>query len=83
MLYEVITDQLDDVDVLPFVDTTDVVGFPYPPLVQHQLDTPAVILDEQPVAELLAIRITSYNVCYTKLLRQCIRALERRFLGAH
>ena len=37
------TDQINDIDILPFVNTTNIVGFTDHAFIQHQLDTTAVI----------------------------------------
>ena len=52
------------------------VGDPVDALVAHQLGD---LLDQPRLVHLvrqLVDRITSYNVCYTKLLRECVVAME-------
>ena len=46
-------DDLDEVDVLPFVETADVVRLGYLPLVEDKVDGPRVVLHVQPVADVL------------------------------
>ena len=52
-----IDDYLDDVDVLPLVEATDVVGFGYFALMEDKVDGTGMILHEQPVAYVLTLAI--------------------------
>src|ERR1041385_6752637 len=50
-------ESLGDVDVLVLVAAADVVDLAGLPLTKHELDARAVILDVQPVADLLAVAV--------------------------
>ena len=48
---------LDDVDVLPLVESADVVGLGNSAFVENQVDGAGVVLNEEPVAHVLALAI--------------------------
>ena len=48
---------LDKVDVLPLVETTNVVGLSNLALVEDEVDSTCVVLDIEPVADVLALAI--------------------------
>ena len=52
-----IDDNLDDVDVLPLVEATDVVGFCYFALMEDEVYGTGMVLYEQPVAHVFAFAI--------------------------
>ena len=54
---EFLTDQFDDVDILHFVMPADVVHFAHFALVDNEVDRFAMILDVQPVANVLALAV--------------------------
>ena len=47
----------DDVDVLPLVETADVVGLGHLALVEDEVNSTCVVLDEEPVANVLALAV--------------------------
>lgn len=52
-----IDDYLDDVDILPLVKATDVVGFCYFALMEDEVDGTGVIFYKQPIAYILTLAI--------------------------
>ena len=52
-----IDDYLDDVDVLPLVEATDVIGFSYFALMEDEVDGTSVVFYKEPVAHVLALAI--------------------------
>ncbi len=76
-------DGLDDVDVLPLVETADVVSLCDSPLTENQVDGPRVILHIEPVADILALAIDRERLAVAdivdeqrdKLLRELVRAV--------
>ena len=56
-LIEQTADQPHDVEVLPLVAATDVVGLAQAPAPDHAFDAAAVVLDVQPVADVAAVAI--------------------------
>ena len=81
--------ELDDVDVLPLVETTDVVGLSDPSVMEYGVDGPCVVLDEQPVTHVLALTIDRKGFAVAdvvdeqryKLLRELVRAVVVRAVG--
>ena len=52
-----IDDDLDDVDVLPLVEATDVVGFGYLAIVEDEVDGTGMVFYKEPVAHVFALAI--------------------------
>ena len=52
-----IDDYLDDVDVLPLVEATDVVGFSYLAIVEDEVDGTSMVFYKKPVAYILTLAI--------------------------
>ena len=52
-----VTEPVDDLEVGPLVAAADIVFFARTPLVEHQQQTRAVILDVQPVADVRAVAV--------------------------
>ena len=50
-------DDLDDVDVLPFVEAADVVGFGNLPVMENHVDGAGVVFYEEPVAHVFALAV--------------------------
>ncbi len=48
---------LDDVDILPFVETADVVGFSYLAFMEDEVDCSCMILHVKPVPYVLALAV--------------------------
>ena len=55
-------DGLDDVDVLPLVEATDIVGFCYGPVVEDGVNGACMILYIEPVAYVLALAISARSL---------------------
>lgn len=49
--------QVDEVDVAPLIEAPDVVGVGGLPLVEDQIDSACVVLDEEPVTYVLALAV--------------------------
>ena len=56
-LIDGLDDDLDDVDVLPFVETADVVRLGNLPVMENYVDSAGVVFHEEPVAHVLALAI--------------------------
>ena len=54
---EALAQQLHNIDIGPFIVTTNIVGFAHLAILQHQINTPAVIFDVQPVPDIQAVAI--------------------------
>ena len=50
-------DDLDDVDVLPFVEAADVVGFGNLPVMENHVDGAGVVFYEEPVTHVFALAV--------------------------
>ena len=50
-----LNDDLDDVNVLPFIETADIVGLGHLALMENEVNGTGVILDKQPVAHVLLL----------------------------
>ena len=48
---------LDDVDILPFIESTDVVSLGYLAFMENEVDGSSVVFDEEPVSHVLALAI--------------------------
>ena len=74
---------LDDVDVLPLVETAYVVGVGNLALVEYQVDGACVILNVEPVAHVLSLAVDRQRLAMTyvvdeqryQLLRKLIRTI--------
>ena len=55
----------DDVDVLPLVEAADVVGLGHLALVEDEVNSTRVVLDEEPVAHILAFAIYRQRLAVT------------------
>lgn len=82
-LVQVVTDQLNDVDVVHFVVATDVVDFANRPLFQNEVDGLAVVFNVKPVADVLTFTVNrqrlvvqgSLNHQWDQLFRELVRAV--------
>ena len=77
-----VDDHLDDVDVLPLVETTDVVGLGNQALVEDEVDGTGVVLDEQPVAHVLALAIHGQRLAVADVVDEQRNQLLRELIGA-
>ena len=76
----------DDVNVLPLVETTDIIGFRNLPIVENHVNGPCVVLHIQPVAYILALTIYRQRFAVTdvvdeqryQLLRKLVRTVVVR-----
>lgn len=74
---------LDEVDVPPFVETSDVVGVAVLALVEDEVDGAGVILDIEPVTDILAFSIYRERLAFAyiidkqrdELFRELVRAV--------
>ena len=78
-----VDEHLDEVDILPLVETTDVVSLPYLSLMENQVDGTGMILHIEPVTNVLTFAIYWQGLTLTyivdkqwnKLLRKLIRTV--------
>ena len=75
-------DDLDKVDVLPFVETADVVGLGYLPLVEDQVDGPSVVLHIQPVAHVLTLAVHRKGFAVADIVDEQGYQFLRELVGA-
>ena len=86
-----VDEDLDEVDVLPFVEAADVVGLGHLALVEDEVDGPGVVLHVEPVAHVLALAIDRQGLAVAdvideqrdQLLRELIRAVVVAAVGDH
>ena len=77
---------LDDVNVLPLVEATDIIGFRNLPVVEDDVNSPRVVFHVQPVANVLALAIHRQRLAvadvvdeqWYQLLRKLVRAVVVR-----
>ena len=80
---------LDDVDVLPFVEAADVVGFGYLAFMENEVDGACVVNYVEPVANVFALAINRKRLALAdivdeqrnQLLRELIRSVVVRAVG--
>ena len=56
-LIDGLDDDLDDIDVLPFVEATDVVSFSNLSVVENHVNRAGVVFDKEPVADVFALAV--------------------------
>lgn len=61
-------DDFNQVDVLPFVESADIVGFGDAAFVEDQVDGAGVVFDVEPVADILALAIDRQRPAWRMLL---------------
>ena len=84
-----IDDDLDDVDVLPLVEATNVVGFGYLAIVKDEVDGTGMVFYKEPVAYILAFAVDRQWLAMAdvvdeeryQLLGELIRAVIIRAVG--
>ena len=84
-----VDDYLDDIDVLPLVEATDVVGLGNLAVVEDRVDRTGMILDIQPVTHVLALAIDREGFAVAdvvdeqryQLLWELIRTIVVRAVG--
>ena len=72
-----IDDHLDDVDVFPFVETADVVGLGDYSLMENEVNGTCMVLNEQPVANILTLAIDGKRLTMTDVVDE----QRNQFLG--
>ena len=77
-----VDDNLDDIDVLPLVETTDVVGLGNHTLVEDEVDGTGVVLNEQPVAHVLALAIDGQRLAVADVVDEQRNQLLGELIGA-
>ena len=84
-----IDDDLDDVDVLPFVEAANVVGFGYLAIVEDEVDGTGMVFYKEPVAHVFALAIDWQWLAmadvvdeeWDQLLRELVRTVVVRAVG--
>ena len=84
-----VDDDLDDVDVLPFVEAADVVCLGNPAVVEDHVDGAGMVLDVQPVTDVLPLAVDGKRLAVAdvvdekrdELLRKLIRPVVVRAVG--
>lgn len=59
---------LDDVDVLPFIETADIVCLRYFALMENKVDGTGMVFNEQPVAHVLSLAIYGQRLTVTDIV---------------
>ena len=80
---------LDEVDVLPFVEASDVVGVAVLTFVEYEVDGTGVVFDIEPVTDVFAFAIDRKGLPFAdvvdeewyKLFRELVRAVVVRTVG--
>ena len=73
---------LDDVDVLPFVETTDIVGISNLSLMENQVDGTGMIDDIEPVANVLTLAIDRQRLTMADIIDEQRNQFLRELIGA-
>ena len=73
---------MDDIDILPLVETADIVGFSYPTLVKDDVNGTGVVLNEKPVAHVLALAIDGKGLALTDIVDEQGYQLLGELVGA-
>ena len=84
-----LNNHLNQVDILPLVESSDVVGISYLSAMEDQIDCTSMILDIQPVADILTLSVNRQRLTMAdivdkqrnQLLRKLIRAIIIRAVG--
>ena len=71
----------DDVNVLPLVETTDIIGFRNLPIVENHVNGPRMILHVQPVAHVLALTIHRQRLAVADVVDEQRNQLLRELVG--
>lgn len=73
---------LDEVDVLPFIEASDVVGLGGATLVEDEVDGAGVILDIEPVTYILAFSIDRKGLTFAYIIDKQRNELFRELVRA-
>ena len=71
----------DDIDVLPLVEAADVVGFSDFALMENQVDGPGMVLDIEPVTDILALAIDRQRLAMADVVDKQRNQLLRELVG--
>ena len=74
-------DDLDQVDVLPLVEASDVVGLRHLALVEDKVDGPRVVLNIQPVAHVLALAVHRKGLAVADVVDEQRDQFLRKLVG--
>ena len=74
--------EVDDIDVLPFVEAADIVFLPYLAVVKDGVDGPGMVFDEEPVADVLAFAIDRKRFMMKDIVDHEGDQLFREMVGA-
>ena len=77
-----VDDHLDDVDVLPFVESADVVGLCHFALMEDEVDGSCVVFHKQPVAHVLALAIYGQWLAVADVVDEQRYQLLRKLIGS-
>ena len=73
---------LDDVDILPLVEATDIISACYLTFVENKVDGTGMIDDIEPVAHVLALAIDGQRLAVTDVIDKERNQLFRELIGA-
>ena len=76
-----VDDHLYDVDVLPFVETSDVVGFGHSPAMKNQINRPRMVLDEEPVTHIFSLSVDRERPAVTYVVDEQGYEFLRKLIG--
>ncbi len=76
-----VNEHLDDVDVLPFVEAANVVGFGNLTLMENEVDCPGVVLNVEPVTDVLAFAVYRQGFPVTDVVDEKGYQLLRELVG--
>lgn len=77
-----VDDNLDDVDVLPFVEAADIVCLGNPAVVEDHVDGAGMVLDVKPVADVLALAVDGKRLAVTDIVDKQRYQLLGKLIGA-
>ena len=74
-------DDLDQIDVFPLVESADVVGLGHLAAMENQVDGPCVVLDVEPVADVLAFAVDGQRPAVADVVDEQRNQLLRELIG--
>ena len=75
-------DDLDQIDVFPLVESADVVGLGHFATMENQVDGPCVVLDVEPIADVLAFAVDGQRLAVADVVDEQRNQLLRELIGA-
>ena len=60
----------DQIDILPFVKTADIIGIPDFPFMKNQIDSPCMIFDKQPIPDIFSFSIHRERLIMTNIINK-------------